>query len=221
MASEQLWTDVDTQLAALLNAADPALEAALADSRAARLPDISVSPLQGHLLHIIARAMGARSILEIGTLGGYSTIWLGRALPAGGRLISLEAEPHHAEVARANIARAGLGNVEVMVGRAQETLPRLIADGQRPFDLVFIDADKEGYPDYLGWALDLTHSGSLIIADNVVRGGHVIDPASSDSRVQGIRRFLDMLAADSRVSATVLQTVGVKGHDGLSFAVVL
>lgn len=219
--SDPLWTDVDNHLAELFHVEDASLAAALEASRAAGLPDIAVSPLQGRFLHVIARAMGARSILEIGTLGGFSTICLGTALPSDGRLISLEAEPHHAEVARASIARAGLANVEVLVGRAQDTLPRLIADGAGPFDLVFIDADKEGYPDYLTWSLELTRPGSLIVADNVVRQGQVVDASSTDSRVQGIRRFLDMLATDSRVRATVLQTVGAKGHDGLSFAVVL
>ena len=218
--SDPLWTDVDNHLAELFHVEDASLAAALEASRAAGLPDIAVSPLQGRFLHVIARAMGARSILEIGTLGGFSTICLGTALPSDGRLISLEAEPHHAEVARASIARAGLANVEVLVGRAQDTLPRLIADGAGPFDLVFIDADKEGYPDYLTWSLELTRPGSLIVADNVVRQGQVIDDGNADSRVQGIRRFLEMLAADSRVSATVLQVVGVKGHDGLAFAVV-
>lgn len=219
--SEQLWSDVDTRLGDVFHVLDPELQAALDASRAAGLPDIAVSPLQGRFLTIIARAIRARTVLEIGTLGGFSTICLARALPPDGRAISLEADARHAEVARENLTRAGLGNVEVRVGRAQETLPRMISAGEGPFDLVFIDADKEGYPDYLGWSLELTRPGSLIIADNVVRQGKVIDAASADSRVVGIRTFLDMLAADSRLDATVLQTVGVKGHDGLAFAVVL
>ena len=162
----------------------------LRDSESAGLPPINVSRNQGKLLQLLARLVGARRILEIGTLGGYSTIWLARALPAGGRLITLEAEPKHAEVARANIARAGLaGAVEVRLGRAIETLPQLVAEGQGPFDFIFIDADKPGYADYLGWALKLSRRGTVIIADNIVRKGAVIDSASSDAKVQGVRRF--------------------------------
>ncbi len=158
----------------------------------------------------------------IGTLGAYSTIWLGRALPAGGRLITLEFDPKHAEVARANIARAGLaGVVELRLGRALDTLPQLATEGRGPFDLIFIDADKQGYPDYLAWALKLSRRGSLIIADNVVRKGAVADPASADSNVQGVRRYNQLLAAEPRVSATVIQTVGSKGYDGLAIALVV
>jgi predicted O-methyltransferase YrrM len=165
---------------------------------------------------------GARNILEIGTLGGYSTIWLARALPAGGRLITLEFEPKHAEVARANLARAGLaGAVELRVGRALDTLPQLAAEGRGPFDLIFIDADKEGYPDYFVWALKLTRRGSVIIADNIVRKGAVSDAGSSDPLVRGVRRFNEQLAAEKRVSATVIQTVGSKGYDGFALAFVM
>ncbi len=219
--TQQPWSAVDQFLADLLVRPDPALDAALQASSAAGLPAISVSPVLGKLLMLLARAQGARSILEIGTLGGYSTIWLARALPEGGRLITLEAEPRHAEVARANLGRAGLGGVvEVRLGPALEILPQLAAEGRGPFDLIFIDADKPGYPDYLAWSLRLSRRGSLIIADNVVRGGAVADPASDDPRVQGVRRFLELLAAEPRVSATAIQTVGSKGYDGLAIALV-
>jgi len=219
--SQDRWTAVDSYISDLLVRPDEALEAALEGSEAAGLPAIQVAANQGKLLHLLARLQGARSILEVGTLGGYSTIWLARALPPGGRLITLELEPRHAEVARANIARAGLAErVEVRVGPASESLPRLTQEGVEPFDLVFIDADKEGYPDYLGWALRLTRPGSLIVADNVVRGGALIDPDSSDPRVQAVRRFIELVAAEPRLDATVIQTVGSKGYDGLAFAVV-
>jgi len=219
--SQDRWTAVDSYISDLLVRPDEALEAALEGSEAAGLPAIQVAANQGKLLHLLARLQGARSILEVGTLGGYSTIWLARALPPGGRLITLELEPRHAEVARANIARAGLAErVEVRVGPASESLPRLTQEGVEPFDLVFIDADKEGYPDYLGWALRLTRPGSLIVADNVVRGGALIDPDSSDPRVQAVRRFIELVAAEPCLDATVIQTVGSKGYDGLAFAVV-
>ncbi|MBA3959281.1 MAG: O-methyltransferase [Chloroflexi bacterium] len=219
--SQDRWTAVDSYISDLLVRPDEALEAALEGSEAAGLPAIQVAANQGKLLHLLARLQGARSILEVGTLGGYSTIWLARALPPGGRLITLELEPRHAEVARANIARAGLAErVEVRVGPASESLPRLTQEGVEPFDLVFIDADKEGYPDYLGWALRLTRPGSLIVADNVVRGGALIDPDSSDPRVQAVRRFIELVAAEPRLDATVIQTVGSKGYDGLAFALV-
>jgi predicted O-methyltransferase YrrM len=224
--SEAQWSAVDDYLAGLFVGVDPALDAALAASDAAGLPHIAVSPTHGKLLQILARSVmtndgpGVRKILEIGTLGGYSTICLARALPASGRLISLEASPKHAEVARANIARAGLaGKVDVRLGKALDTLPTLA--GEAPFDLVFIDADKEGYCDYLAWSLKLTRPGSLIVADNVVRKGVVVDPASPDSMVQGVRRFNQMLAAEPRVAATAIQTVGCKGYDGFAVAVVL
>ena len=219
--SQEQWTAVDRYLTDLLVPPDPALEAALQASAAAGLPPINVSPNQGKLLHLLARLQGARSVLEIGTLGGYSTIWLARALPAGGRLVTLESDARHAEVARANIARAGLSDVvELRLGPALETLPRLTAEGRGPFDLIFIDADKPSYPDYLAWALRLSRRGSLIVADNVVRNGAVLDPASDDPRVQGARRFNEALAAEPRVSATAIQTVGSKGYDGFAIALV-
>jgi predicted O-methyltransferase YrrM len=220
--TQDQWTAVDRYINDLLVPSDAALEAALETSTAAGLPAISVSPSQGKLLQLLARVMGARMILEIGTLGGYSTIWLGRALPAGSRLITLESEPKHAEVARVNIARAGLSNVvDVRLGLAVDTLSQLSAERVGPFDLIFIDADKPGYPDYLRWALRLSRIGTLIIADNVVRKGAVIDAASTDPLVQGIRRFNELLAAEPRVSATEIQTVGSKGYDGLAIAVVV
>src|SRR6202030_2892298 len=198
---------------------DAALDAALADSDAAGLPTIAVSANEGKLLHLLARAIGARKILELGTLGGYSTIWLARALPVGGRLISLEYAAKNAEVARKNIARAGLADrVEVRVGAAIETLPGLV--GEAPFDLIFIDADKESYTEYLDWAVKLSRRGTVIIADNVVRDGKVLDPASEDSMVKGIRRFNLALAAEKRVDATAIQTVGSKGWDGFALALV-
>jgi predicted O-methyltransferase YrrM len=221
MTQEQ-WTAVDDYITDLLVPSDPELDAALANSAAAGLPPIQVSPGQGKLLHLLARAQGARSILEMGTLGGYSTIWLARALPANGLLITLEADPRHAEIARANVARAGLAEVvEVHLGRALDTLPQLAAQDRGPFDLVFIDADKPGYPDYLAWALRLSRPGSLIVADNVVRGGAVVDGASRDPGVQGVRRFNELLAAEPRLSATTIQTVGAKGYDGLAIALVV
>ena len=218
--SQEQWTAVDRYITDLLVPADPALEAALEASAAAGLPAISVAPIQGKLLMLLARMQGARRILEIGTLGGYSTIWLGRALPAGGRLVTLEASAEYAEVARANLARAGLAGVaEVRVGPALETLPRLEAEGLAPFDVVFIDADKPTTPEYFGWALRLSRRGTLIVVDNVVRDGAVADAASEDAAVLGIRRFNEMAAAEPRVSATAIQTVGSKGYDG--FALVL
>ena len=208
---------VDDYLAGLLVGEDPALDAALAANAAARLPSIDVSPLQGKLLHLLARMAGARRILEIGTLGGYSTIWLARALPEGGRLVSLEAALAHAEVARANIAHAGLAErVEVIVGPALETLPDL----RGPFDMVFIDADKRANPDYLGWALRLSRPGTVIVCDNVVRDGAIADAASTDPGVVGTRRFFDLLASDPRLAGTAIQTVGSKGWDGFALAIV-
>jgi len=219
--SQDQWTAVDRYVTDLFVAPDPALENALATSAAADLPSINVSPAQGKLLHLLARAHGARNVLELGTLGGYSTIWLARALPAGGRLITLEANPKHAAVARANIAHAGLTRVvELRLGQAIETLPQLAAEKLGSFDLIFIDADKPGYPDYLFWALELSQPGSLIIADNVVRNGEVANAASTDPNVQGVRRYNALLAAEPRVTATVLQTVGSKGYDGLAVALV-
>jgi predicted O-methyltransferase YrrM len=176
---------------------------------------------QGKLLHLIAKASGARKILEIGTLGGYSTIWLARALPKDGKLITLELEPRHAEVARANFVRAGLEHViELRLGPALKSLSELAAENRGPFDFIFIDADKPTYTEYFGWALKLSRAGTVIIADNVVRKGAVADPGSSDVNVQGIRRFLEAVKAEPRVSATAIQTVGSKGHDGFAMMVV-
>ena len=208
---------VDKYVEELFSLNDPALEAALEASRAAGLPDISVSPAQGRWLQVLARAQGARRILEIGTLGGFSAICLARALPPDGRLITLEVDPSYAAVARANIARAGLTDVaSVVVGPALETLPTLTG----PFDFIFIDADKPSYTAYLSWALRLSRPGTLLVADNVVRQGAIIDAGSDDPRVQGMRRFLQALAEDTRVTATVLQTVGSKSYDGFAVAVV-
>ena len=215
------WTAVDDYFTELLVGQDPALEAALADSEAAGLPAIHVAPNQGKLLMLFARMIGARRIRESGTLGGYSSIWLARALPEGGKLLTLEFEARHAEVARRNIARAGLSDrVEIHLGPAIETLRRLVAERQALFDLVFIDADKENNPHYLALALALTRCGSLIIADNVVRNGTVLQQASRDPDVQGIRRFTELVAAEPRLSATAIQTVGAKGYDGLAIALV-
>jgi predicted O-methyltransferase YrrM len=214
-----LWTAVDQYISDLLAPADAALKAALESSAAAGLPAINVSPNQGKLLHILARLAGARSILEIGTLGGYSTIWLARALLPGGRLITLEADARHAELAAANIARAGLV-VDIRVGKALDTLPRLAAEGAGPFDVVFIDADKPNTPSYFTWALKLTRVGALIVVDNVVRKGAVADASTRDTDVQGMQRFLAMAAAEPRVTASAIQTVGSKGYDGFCVALV-
>jgi predicted O-methyltransferase YrrM len=220
--SNETWTAVDRYLTDLFLPPDAALDAALAASVAAGLPDIQVAPIQGKFLSLLALMRGAANILEIGTLGGYSTIWLARALPPGGRLVTLEYEPKHAEVAQANVARAGLADlVEIRMGPALETLPKLAAEGREPFDLTFIDADKENYPAYLDWALKLSRPGSLIIADNVVREGAVIDPADNRPDVVGTRQFNEKLARDSRLMATAIQVVGCKGHDGLAMALVL
>jgi len=220
--TQELWNAVDGYINDLFVPPDDDLSAALKASEAAGLPQINVSPSQGKLLQLLARGLGARAILEIGTLGGYSTIWLARALPRGGRLITLESDPKHVEVARANIARAGLSDiVELRPGLALDTLPDLAAENRGPFDLIFIDADKPGYPDYFAWALKLSRPGSFIIADNVIREGAVVDAASSDPRIQGVRRFNKVLAAESHVSATVIQTVGSKGYDGLAIALVV
>jgi predicted O-methyltransferase YrrM len=218
MSLEQ-WTAVDDFIDGLLVPPDAALDGALLASTQAGLPAVNVAPNQGKLLMLLAQIHGARQILEIGTLGGYSTIWLARALPAGGRLVTLEADPKHAAIARVNIARAGLdGVVELRLGPALETLAALAAEARGPFDLVFIDADKPNTPEYFAWALRLARRGSLIIADNVVRKGAVADPAGADASVQGMRRFFAMLAAEPRVSATALQTVGRKGYDGFAIA---
>jgi predicted O-methyltransferase YrrM len=219
------WAAVDDYISERLVGADPVLDAAVKAAAAAGLPAIAVSPPQGKLLNLLARAIGARRILELGALGGYSTIWLARALPSGGRLVTLEANPEYAEVARANVARAGLaGIVELRVGAALETLPELASEGGEPFDLIFIDADKTNTPNYYTWALELSRPGSLIIADNVIRDGAVADADSDDPAARASRRFHDMLAAEQaagqRVSATTIQTVGIKGYDGFTLALV-
>lgn len=205
----------------MLVPADPVLAAALQAGTDAGLPAINVSPCQGKLLHLLARMQGARTILEIGTLAGYSTIWLARALPAGGRVITLELEIKHVDVARANFARAGLeAMIELRVGPAGEILPQLAQEKSGPFDLVFIDADKAGIPEYFAWALQLSRPGTVIIVDNVIRNGAVTDAASVDPSVQGVRRFNELLAVEKRVSATTIQTVGSKGYDGYTLAIV-
>jgi predicted O-methyltransferase YrrM len=220
--TQQLWTSVDDYITELFVPFDPVLKEALATSEAAGLPSISVAPNEGKLLMLFAELCGARNILEIGTLGGYSTIWLARGMASGGSLITLEASPKHAEIARLNIARAGFTDrVEVRVGPALDTLPQLAAEGRSPFDLIFIDADKESYPEYLVWALKLARPGTLIIADNVIREGKILGPADPDPRVQGARQFNQLLAEESRVKATVIQTVGGKGHDGMAIAIVI
>ena len=215
------WKAVDEYLRGLFVPPDPALDAALRATAEAGLPSIQVSPNQGKLLFLLAKAVGARRVLEIGTLGGYSTIWLARALPPGGHLVTLEVDPAHAEVARGDLRRAGLADVvEVRLGRALDTLPELEAEGAGPFDVVFIDADKPAYTQYLSWALRLSRPGTLIIADNVVRKGAVADAASEDENVQGIRRFLEALAQNRRATGVAVQTVGSKGYDGFALAVV-
>lgn len=219
--NQAYWTAVDKYITDLLVPPEATLDAALAASSSADLPPIQVSPNLGKLLHLMARAIGARRILELGTLGGYSTLWLARALPANGRLISLEAKAKNAQIARDNIAQAGFSDlVEVRVGQALDTLPQLATEDAHPFDLIFVDADKSSYPDYFTWAIELSHSGSMIIADNVVRAGAVIDAENSDPNVQGVRKFNEMMAADPRVSATAIQIVGSKGHDGFAIALV-
>jgi predicted O-methyltransferase YrrM len=213
------WTEVDNYFSDVLAGPDPVLESALESSRAAGLPAISVSPNQGKLLEILVRILDARSILEIGTLGAYSTIFLVRGMREGGRLITLESDAAHAAVARANIARAELDSaVELRLGSALDTLPQILAEGRGPFDLTFIDADKKNIPSYFEWALRLSRPGSIIVVDNVVRDGRVIDSKSDDQDIQGVRSFLEMVGRNAMVSGTAIQTVGIKGYDG--FAVV-
>jgi predicted O-methyltransferase YrrM len=215
------WTAVDEYLAERLVEDDPALEAALRDSDRAGLPAIQVTPTQGKLLHLLARSVRANAILELGTLGGYSTIWLARALAPGGRLITLEAEAKHADVARANLARAGLSDrVEIRLGRALDTLPKLAEEKHR-FDFVFIDADKPNIPEYFTRSIELSRPGAIIVVDNVVREGKIADANSDDANVQGVRRFFELLDREPRVSATAIQTVGGKGYDGFALALVL
>ncbi|HBZ82293.1 MULTISPECIES: O-methyltransferase [Brevibacillus] len=215
------WTAVDEYFTTKLVSADPVLDAVLEHNAASGLPPIDVAPNQGKFLHLLAQIQGARSILEIGTLGGYSTIWLARALPQDGRLITLEAAPKHAEVAKANIARAGLeALVEIRLGDALDSLAALDRENQGPFDLIFIDADKKNNPDYFRYALKFSRKGSVIITDNVVRKGAVIDETSTDPNILGVRQFADLVAAEPRVSATAIQTVGSKGYDGFAIALV-
>jgi predicted O-methyltransferase YrrM len=218
---QQTWEAVDAYVVERLGATDDVLEAVHDDSVAAGLPDIAVSAVQGKLLHLLARAVGARAVLEVGTLGGYSTVWLARALPSGGRVVTLEIDEHHADVARANVAAAGLSDlVTVRVGPALETLPRLAAEGIGPFDLVFVDADKENNAAYVELAIGLSRPGTLIVVDNVIRGGAVVEPDHADPRVQGTRALFDYLAREPRLDCTALQTVGVKGYDGFVLALV-
>lgn len=220
--NQEVWTAVDDYINSLLVPSDPVLDAALASSTAANLPAIQVSPPQGKMLHMLARLIGARNVLEIGTLGGYSTIWLARALPPAGRVLTLEANPKHTDVARANFARAGLTNViELRLGKALDLLPDVAAEGRGPFDLIFIDANKSNMPEYFDWSVKLSRRGSLIVADNVIRHGDVLDATSDDADIQGVRRFTERVAADSRVSATAIQTVGSKGYDGFALIIVL
>jgi len=214
--TEQLWSDVERYVNELVVRPDPVLDVALEAAIAAGLPQISVTAGEGKLLQLLARIRGANRILEIGTLAAYSTIWMARALPPGGKLITLESDPEHAAVARANIARAGLADVvELRLGLAGDTLPILAAENQR-FDLTFIDADKATIPHYFEWAMRLSNPGALIIVDNVIRDGRVIEEASEDASVRGVRRFNKMVSADKRVSATTIQTVGSKGYDGFT-----
>jgi predicted O-methyltransferase YrrM len=219
--SDAQWMVVDRFIGDALLAADADMEEVLESNAAAGLPAIDVSPPQGKFLHLLARLMGARTVLEIGTLGGYSTIWLARALSPGGRVITLELEAAHAEVARANFARTGVSEaIELRLGAAVDTLPRLAAEGAGPFDLIFIDADKPNNPEYLAWALQLSRPGTLIIGDNLIRGGAVADLENVDPSVVGARGFFELLAAEPRVAATAIQTVGSKGYDGFALALV-
>jgi predicted O-methyltransferase YrrM len=219
---QKTFDTVDEYINSVLVPPDPALDSARQAAAAAGLPDIAVTPSQGKLLHLLARSQIARNILEVGTLAGYSTIWMARALPADGRLITLEFNAKHAEVARANIAHAGLSDkVELREGPALESLPKIAAENRPPFDLIFIDADKENNAGYFDWALKLSRPGSLIFVDNVIRDGAVADPKSKDPMVQGVRRLNEMLAKETRVIATTIQTVGSKGYDGFTLALVV
>jgi predicted O-methyltransferase YrrM len=219
--TQDLWTSVDNYITDTLFARDEVLESAVAASDAAGLPSIQVSAAQGRLLEIIVRIHRAKRILEVGTLGGYSTIWMARALPDDGRLVTIEIDQKHADVARSNIQRAGLAHkVEILVGNARDLLPGLAQRGDEPLDISFIDADKPSIPTYFEWALRMSRPGSLIIVDNVVREGAVVDAISEDPAVQGVRRLNEMMAADPRITSTVIQTVGVKGYDGFSIALV-
>lgn len=217
--TENAWKDVDTYLTRLLVKPDAELKRILSESEEAGLPEIEVSAPQGKLLMLLVQLSGARRVLEIGTLGGYSSVWMARGLPEGGHLVTLESLPKHAEVARSNIRHTSVaGRIEVRLGPAVETLALMVSEGVKPFDLVFIDADKVNNAKYLEWSMMLTRSGSLIVCDNVIRRGHIIDEDSRDEAVVGTRSFLDELAADSRLEATAIQTVGAKGWDGFAIA---
>jgi predicted O-methyltransferase YrrM len=216
---QELWSAVDRYISETFQDSDDALEAALHATASAGMPEIQIAPNQGRFLQLLAQMAGARSILEVGTLAGYSTIWLARAVPPDGEVATLELEQKHADVARANIARAGLAQrVQIRVGAALDSLRTLVAEKHAPFDFVFIDADKVGYPAYLEWSLRLSKPGTVIVADNIVRNGGVADPSSSDVAVIAVRRYNEKLAADPRLTATVLQTVGSKGYDGFAIA---
>jgi len=220
--NQEQWKAVDRYFVERLLPADSVLEAALKANAAAGLPSIDVSPVQGKLLYLLALTKGARRILEIGTLGGYSTIWLARALPTDGHMVTLEVNPKHGEVARTNMEQAGVSvKVEIRIGPAAHSLAQLQAEAVEPFDLIFIDADKPSNPDYLQWALKLARRGSLIVVDNVVREGKIIDPACADPDVQGTRALFELLASEPRLTSTAIQTVGSKGYDGFAMAVVL
>jgi predicted O-methyltransferase YrrM len=218
----ETWAAVDDYFGGLLFKEDAALEAATEASAAAGLPPIQVSPAQGKFLHLLARMISARNVLEIGTLGAYSTIWLARALPEDGRVVTLEVNPKHAEVSLRNLARAGVAHkVDLRLGKALETLPQLSAEGRGPFDLIFIDANKSDMPEYFAWALKLARRGSVIVSDNVVRKGAVLDANSGDADIQGVWRFAEMAGREKRVSSTVLQNVGSKGYDGFAVSLVI
>ena len=219
--SQELWEKVDDYINSITIAADAPLEAAADSALKAQLPPVSVTPAQGKLLQLIARTLGAKRILEIGTLAGYSTIWLARALPSDGRLTTIEANPAHADIARTNIEGAGLSDrVDIRLGKALDVLPQIAAEKQPPFDFIFIDADRTGLADYFDWSVKLSRPGSVIIVDNVVRKGGVIDAASDNVDVTGVRRFNDRLKTDTRVDVTMIQTVSAKGHDGFAMALV-
>ncbi|OPA34597.1 methyltransferase [Bacillus cereus] len=222
MSNLKKWNQVDTYITNQLLPKDPIFEEILATNAEADLPAIDVAPNQAKFLHLLALIQGAKRILEVGTLGGYSTIWLARSLPEDGHLVTLELENHHAEVAKLNIVRAGLSNlVEVRIGPALETMSNLYNEGAEPFDMIFIDADKQNNAEYLKWALKLARKGTVIIGDNVVRNGEIVNSISTDSNVQGVRRFFDTLASEPLLSSTAIQTVGSKGYDGFSISVVL
>ena len=219
--SQQLWEQVDDYINSVVIAPDAALEATAASAMKAQLPPVSVTPAQGKLLHLMARAVGAKRILEIGTLAGYSTIWLARALPRDGRVITIEANPTHADIARANIEGAALSDrVDIRLGKALDVLPQIAAETQARFDFIFIDADRTGLADYFDWAVKLSRPGTIIIVDNVVRKGGIVDAASDSVDVKGVRRFNDRLKTDTRVDVTMIQTVSGKGHDGFALALV-